>query len=135
MADQLPSEIISLIDTVFSAYSTKNSTAMRSVYGDDIVIVDGFAPYRWSGPDAFNDWWADVARFFQDVGVEHEHLDNQGVLAWGVSGDRAYASISAILTITLKKGEPIIRPGTLTYTFLRTGDNWKAEGHTWGRLS
>ena len=71
----------------------------------------------------------------KDGGVESEHLSSQGVHAWGVSGDRAYASVSATLTITLKKGEPIIRPGILTFTFGKLGEMWKAEGHAWGRLS
>lgn len=134
MADER-SDIMALIDTVFQAYNSKNSTMMSGVYGDDVVIIDGFAPFRWSGPDAFNDWWADAERWLEDGGVESEHLVNQGVQAWGLSGNRAYASISAILTITLKNGERIIRPGILTYSFARTGEVWKAEGHTWGRLS
>jgi ketosteroid isomerase-like protein len=53
----------------------------------------------------------------------------------GVSGNRAYGSISTTLTITLKKGDPIVQPGTLTFTFAKLGDTWKAEGHAWGRLS
>jgi ketosteroid isomerase-like protein len=135
MADQPPDEIMALIDSVFNAYNSKNHALMSSIYGDDVVIVDGFGPFRWFGPNAFNNWWADAEKWVQAGGVEKEHLVNQGVLTWGLSGNRAYASISAILTITLKKGEPIIRPGILTYSFAKTGDVWKAEGHTWGRLS
>jgi ketosteroid isomerase-like protein len=135
MAVDPPSDIMALIETVFTAYNSKNHTLMSGVYGDDVVIVDGFAPFRWVGPNAFNDWWADAEKWVQAGGVENEHLGNQGVLAWGVSGNRAYASISAMLTITLKNGEQIIRPGTLTYSFARTGEVWKAEGHTWGRMN
>ncbi|PWT94595.1 MAG: hypothetical protein C5B55_02390 [Blastocatellia bacterium] len=135
MADRPPDEIIALIDTVFTAYNSKNLALISGVYGNEVVIVDGFAPFRWSGPNALNNWWTDAERWLQAGGVEHEHLANEGVKAWGLSGDRAYASISAILTITLKKGEQIIRPGTLTYSFAKTGEGWKAEGHTWGRLS
>ena len=135
MSNELPDGIKVLIDTVFTAYNSKNRDLMSGIYGNDVVIVDGFAPFRWSGPTAFNNWWADAEKWLHTGGVEKEHLSNQGIMAWGLSGDRAYASISEILTITLKKGEQIIRPGTLTYSFAKTGEGWKAEGHTWGRLS
>jgi hypothetical protein len=40
---------------------------------------------------------------------------------------RAYAVLSATLTIGLKKGESIIRPGILIYTLIKLGAEWKAE--------
>jgi ketosteroid isomerase-like protein len=135
MPKELPADILALIDTVFKAFNSKNSILLNSVYGGDVVIVDGFAPYRWSGPKALDKWWADAKTWAEVGGVEKEHLAHKGILAWGLSGSRAYVSISATLTITLKKGKPVIRPGTLTYTFAKSGEVWKAEGHTWGRLS
>jgi ketosteroid isomerase-like protein len=135
MSQELPADITALIDTVFHAFNAKNATLFHSVYGDNVVIVDGFAPYRWFGPKALAEWWADAQTWAEEGGVEHEHLAYQGIRAWGCSGHRAYASIAATLTITRKQGEPIVRPGTLTYTFARRGEVWKAEGHTWGRLS
>ena len=52
MPDKLPADIVALIDTVFTAFNSKNATLLSSVYGANVVIVDGFAPYRWSGPQA-----------------------------------------------------------------------------------
>ena len=130
-----PAEIVTLIDTVFKAFNSKDFALLKSVYGDNLVIIDGFGRYRWIGPNALAEWWADGVTWAKDGGVESEHLSSKGIRAWGVSGDRAYASISATLTITLKIGEPIIRPGILTFTFGKLGESWKAEGHAWGRLS
>jgi len=135
MPDELPDEITALIHTVFEAFNSKNFELMKGVYHDDVVIVDGFGSFRWIGPSALNQWWAEAEKWAQEGGVEKEHLANQGILAWGLNGNRAYASISAVLTITLKNGNQIVRPGTLTYSFARAGDRWRAEGHTWGRLS
>jgi hypothetical protein len=97
------------------AFNSKDFALLKRIYGDNLVIV----AVTWA----------------KDGGVESEHLSSQGIRAWGVSGDRAYASISATLTITLKRGEPIIRPGILTFTFGKLDEGWKAEGHAWGRLS
>ncbi len=135
MAEELPGELKALIDAVFKAFNSKNSTLLNSVYGGDLVVIDGFAPFRWIGPNALKQWWADAEKWAEDLGVEKEHLAFRDILAWGLSGNRAYASISATLTITLKNAETIIRPGILTYTFAKLGDVWKAEGHAWGRLS
>ena len=129
-----PADILALVDTVLKAFNTKDFALLKSVYGDNLTIIDGFGRYRWIGPNALAEWWADGETWAKDGGVESEHLSSQGVRAWG-SGDRAYASVSATLTITLKKGEPIIRPGILTFTFGKLGEMWKAEGHAWGRLS
>jgi ketosteroid isomerase-like protein len=130
-AQEPPTEIVALIDTVFKAFNSKDFALLSSVYSGNLAIIDGFGRYRWTGPNALADWWADAETWAKDGGVESEHLSSQGIRAWGMGGDRAYASISAILTIKLKKGEPIIRPGTLTFTFAKMGETWKAEGHAW----
>src|SRR5262249_41983276 len=87
---QPPAEIVSIIDAVFKAYSSKDFASLKSVYADNnLVIIDGFGRFRWIGPNALNDWRADVEIFLKDFGVENEHLSNEGIRAWGVSGDRA----------------------------------------------
>ena len=134
-AQEPPADIVARVDTVFKAFNSKDFTLLKSAYAGDLVIIDGFAPYRWIGPNALDAWWADTEKWAKDGGVDSEHLSSQGIRAWGVVGDRAYASISATLTIKLKKGEPIVRPGILTFTFGKLGEMWKAEGHAWGRLS
>ena len=130
-----PADILALVDTVLKAFNTKDFALLKSVYGDNLTIIDGFGRYRWIGPNALAEWWADGETWAKEGGVESEHLSSQGVRAWGVSGDREYASISATLKKKKKKGEPIIRPGILTFTFGKLGEMWKAEGHAWGRLS
>ena len=135
MPKEPPEEIMGLIKTALDAFNRKDSAAFNSVYGGDVVIVDGFAPFRWIGPGAEVRWGADAETWGKAGGVVKEHMSFEGIRSCEVSGTRAYAVLSATLTITLKAGEPIVRPGILVYTFSRQGDEWKAEGHTWGRLS
>ena len=135
MPKEPPAEIMALINTVLDGFNRKDSAVFNSVFGGDVVIVDGFAPFRWIGPGAVARYWADVETWVKAGGVVKEHMSFEGIRSCEVSGTRAYAALSATLTITLKAGEPIVRPGILVYTFSRQGDVWKAEGHTWGRLS
>lgn len=135
MPKEPPAEIIALVNTALDAFNRKDSAVFSSAYGGDVVIVDGFAPFRWIGPGAVARWWADAETWGKTGGVVKEHISFDGIRCCEVLGTRAYAALSATLTITLKAGEPIIRPGILVYSFARQGDVWKAEGHTWGRLS
>jgi hypothetical protein len=130
-----PADIVSLIDTVFKAYTGHNFTSLKTVYGDNLTIIDGFAPYHWVGPNALETWWSDAEKWNEDMGVESEDLSSEGIRAWVVSGDRAYASISATLRIKLKQREPLTRPGILALTFGKLGEMWKANGQAWARVS
>ena len=128
-------EILELVNTALDSYNRKDSEAFKSIYSGDIVIVDGFAPFRWIGPGAPDRWWADAENWIKAGGVLKEHISFEGMRCCEVIDTRGYAVLSATLTITLKSGEQIIRPGILVYSFARQGQVWKAEGHTWGRLS
>jgi hypothetical protein len=130
-----PAEIKSLIETALDAFNNKNFTLFNSTFAGDVVIIDGFAPHRWLGPNAQGRWWADAEIWAKDLGVLGEHISIQEIRHWQVVGNRAYAVISATLTITLQNRELITRPGILTYTLVKLGEHWKAEGHTWARLS
>jgi ketosteroid isomerase-like protein len=135
MPKEPSAEIIAVINTALDAFNRKDSAVFNSVFGGDVVIVDGFAPFRWIGPGAVARWWANAEAWGKAGGVLKEHISVEGIRCCEVSGTRAYAVLSATLTITFKTGEPIVRRGILVYTFARQGDVWKAEGHTWGRLS
>jgi len=128
-------EIETVINSVLEAFNSKNSKAFDDSFGGEVAIVDGFAPFRWTGPNAQAHWWAEAERWGEELGVAGEHISVEKTLHRQVVGTRAYFVLSATLTITLKKGESIIRPGILIYTLTKQGREWKAESQTWGRLS
>jgi hypothetical protein len=130
-----PADIVALIDTVFKAYTSHNFNLLKTVYGDNLTIIDGFAPYHWIGPNALDQWWGDAEKWNKDMAVESEDLSSEGIRAWVVSGDRAYASISATLRIKLKQRESLTRPAILVLTFGKLGGIWKADGQAWARVS
>jgi hypothetical protein len=77
---------------------------------------------------------ADVDIWRKDLGVTKEHLGYE-MGFWNVEGSSAYAVISGTLTVTLKVGPPIVRTGTLAYTFAGRDGVWKIEAQAWGRTS
>ena len=64
IAQTPPAEIVALVDTVFKAFNNKDFALLKSVYGDNLVIIDGFGRYRWIGPNALAESvggrWSDV---------------------------------------------------------------------------
>jgi ketosteroid isomerase-like protein len=130
---QPPAEIQSLIDSHISAFNTQDNNLLFSVFGDTAIIIDGIAPYRWLKPNAPANWMADVEKWRRDLGVTKEHLTYE-MGFWNVEGASAYAVISGALTITIKD-QPVVRTGTLAYTFARDDGVWKIEAQAWGRTS
>jgi len=135
MPNAARAEIESVITTALDAFNRKDAAMFTGVFGGQVVIIDGFAPFRWIGPDAAARWWADAEVWAHNGGVTKEHIALDEIRFCEVNGSRAYAVLSATLTINLKAAEPIIRRGSLVYTFGRQGGVWKAEGHAWGRSS
>lgn len=133
MTTKLPSEIQTLIENNISGFNTQDTGLFLSVFGDTAIIIDGIAPYRWLNPNAAANWLADVARWREGLEVSHEHLSYE-MGFWNIEGSYAYAVIAGTLTITLK-GQPIVRTGTLSYTFSKHGQEWKIDAQAWGRTS
>ena len=62
MAGDPPREIKFLIDNHINGFNTQNNELFISVFGDDAVIIDGVAPYRWLSPNAPAKWLADFRK-------------------------------------------------------------------------
>jgi ketosteroid isomerase-like protein len=129
-----PGEIKTLIETELGGFNKKDAALYSSAFAADAVVIDGIAPYRWTGPNAHGRWFSDAERWVHDFGVENETIVCDSIIHAAVVGTHAYVVLSATLSFTLK-GQSGSRPGILTFTFAKQGDNWKVESQAWGRLS
>lgn len=132
--NELPAEIKALIDTVLGGFNGKNSRWYNSAFARDAVVIDGIAPYRWTGPNAQARWFSDAEKWVHDFSVENESIVCDKIDHATVGGTHAYVVLSATLFFTVK-GESGSRPGILTFTFAKQGDEWKVESQAWARLS
>ena len=133
MAGNPPREIQTLIDNHINGFNTQNIELFLGIFGDDAIIIDGIAPYRWLNPNAPTNWLADVEKWREDLGVSHERLSYE-MGFWVVEGSHAYAVIAGTLAVTIKD-QTVARTGTLAYTFSKRGDEWKIDSQAWGRTS
>ncbi|HMF54316.1 MAG TPA: hypothetical protein VK593_08195 [Edaphobacter sp.] len=133
MTNNPPTVIQTLIDTHINGFNTQDNDLFLSVFGDTAIIIDGIAPYRWLNPNAPANWLADVEKWRKGLGVTKEHLSYE-MGFWNVEDSSAYAVISGTLTVTIKD-QPVVRTGTLAYTFANREGVWKIEAQAWGRTS
>lgn len=134
MPNEPPAEIKALIHTVLGGFNSKDSVLYNSAFSGDAVVIDGIAPYRWTGPNAQARWFSDAEKWVHDFGVENERIVSDRIVHAAVAGTHAYVVLSATLFFTLK-GQNGSRPGILTFTFAKQGNTWKVESQAWGRLS
>lgn len=135
MPTELPAEIKAVIDNLVGGFNNKDSALYNSAFGEDAVVIDGIAPYRWTGSNAQARWLSDAVKWLHDFGVENENLVCDKILHAAVVGTYAYVVISATLHLKLKSGQSGSRPGILILTLAKKGDDWKIGAQAWGRLS
>lgn len=130
-----PAEIKALIDKVLDGFNRKDSALHNSGFSGDAVVIDGIAPYRWTGLNAPTRWFSDAEKWVHDFGVENETIVTDRTVHAAVVGTHAYVVLSAMLHFSLKGGQSGTRPGILTFTFAKEGSEWKVGSQAWGRLS
>ncbi|HET7441313.1 MAG TPA: nuclear transport factor 2 family protein [Terriglobales bacterium] len=135
MPNEPPVEIKAVIDTVLDGFNNKDSVLYNSAFSRDAIVIDGIAPYRWTGPNAPARWFSDAEKWVHEFGVENENIACDKIVHAAVVGTHAYVVLSATLSFSLKGGQTGSRPGILTFTFGKQGDKWKVESQSWGRLS
>ena len=135
MPGEVPSEIKALIDKLVGGFNNKDFALYDSAFGEDAVVIDGIAPYRWTGSNAQDRWLSDAVKWLHEFGVESENLVCDKIVHAAVVGTYAYVVMAPTLFLKLKAGQTGSRPGILTLTFAKQGDGWKVVSQAWGRLS
>lgn len=135
MPNELPAEIKAAIDMVLGGFNNKDSVLYTSAFSRDAIVIDGIAPYRWTGLDAASRWFSDAEKWVHEFGLEDENITCDRIVHASVVETHAYVVLSATLSFRLKSGQTGSRPGILTLTFGKQDNKWKVESQAWGRLS
>ena len=77
-------------NTVLSGFNSKDSARYTSAFGGDAIVIDGIAPYCWTGPNAPNRWFSDAEKWVHEFGVENETIVCDRIVHAAVVGLRAY---------------------------------------------
>src|SRR6516165_984505 len=90
-----PAEIKAVIDKALDGFNSKDSALYTNAFSGDAVVIDGIAPYRWSGSNAPARWFSDGEKWAHDLGVENETIACDRITHASVVGTHAYVVLSA----------------------------------------
>ena len=111
-----------------------NKGDVKSAYAayaaGDILIVDEFAPHRWYGPHAAQEWAADYDKHAAATGV------TDGLVKYGVptrteiEGDMAYVVIPTTY-LYKEHGKAMTEQGQMTFVLHKEAGGWKIGSWVW----
>ena len=126
----LPPEISKLTSAVIHATNTDDPSALAGLFTDDAVVVDENPPFAWRGAGAGVAWWHVVQKIIQKERLVHLQATNIRTGEFKQSTNDAYLVQSMTITAATP-GKPLAEPGTLTYTFHKTGSTWLISTMVW----
>ena len=128
--DDVTAPIHQFIDG-FNAGDTKSAYAAYAT--GDITIVDEFAPHRWMGPHAAQDWAADYDKHAQATGVSDGMVKYGAPTRTEIEGDAAYVIIPTTY-LYKERGKPTTEEGQMTFVLHSEAGGWKIQSWTWSGL-
>ena len=129
-----PADVTTPIHQFIDGFNTGDTKTAYAAYSSgDIAIVDEFAPHRWTGPHAAQDWAADYDKHAQATGVTDGSVQYGPPSRTEIEGDAAYVIIPTIYNYK-EHGHPTTEEGQMTFVLHLEENAWKISGWTWSGL-
>ena len=126
------SAMMAPINDIVAAVNANNLAMTKKFYTSSPIIIDEFAPYRWSGPNAVATWFANFGAFQTMAKITQGHVTVADPSYWDVSKDRTEIIVPATFTFVVG-GKPAADSALWTFVLVNSGGSWKAESSTWVR--
>ena len=125
-------EVLATVNTALSAAQAGDVAKLREQYAPDCVFIDEFAPFRWSGEHALDDYFASAMRMYQETQHGAVKMTVSPPAYVYVSGDDAYV-IEPLSEKATVKGKAYKSAGLLTFTLVRRDHLWKITSQIWSK--
>ena len=126
-----PADVRTPIHQLIDGFNNGDVKSAYAAYATgDILIVDEFAPYRWIGPHAAQQWAADYDKHAQATGV------SDGLVKYGaptrveIESDAAYVIVPTTY-LYKQRGNALREEGKMTFVLHRETEGWKISSWTW----
>lgn len=96
----------------------------------DIQIVDEFAPHRWYGPHAPQDWAAEYDKHAKATGVTDGMVKYKAPTRTEIEGGVAYVVMPTVY-LYKEHGRPMVEEGQITCVLHSEAGAWKIGAWTW----
>jgi len=105
--------------SAFAAYAT-----------GDITIVDEFAPHRWTGPSAAQQWADDYDKHAVATGVSDGSVKYDAPTRTEIEGDLAYVIVPTVY-LYKEHGKAMAEEASATFVLHQEDGAWKIRSWTW----
>ena len=105
-------------------------SAFAAYASGDILIVDEFAPHRWTGPNAAHEWAEAYDKHAQNTGVSDGSVKYGDPTRTEIEGDVAYVVVPTVYNYK-QDGLPTTEEGQMTFVLRTEGGAWKVSAWTW----
>jgi hypothetical protein len=126
-----PGDVTTPIKQFIDGFNTGNvKTAFAAYAPGTITIIDEFAPHRWVGPNAAQQWAADYDKHATATGVTDGVVKYDAPTRSVIDGETAYVVIPALYTYK-EHGKPVAEEGQMTFALHAEAAGWKIQGWAW----
>jgi len=124
-------DVTTAIHQFIDGFNNGDVKSANAAYASgDIMIVDEFAPHRWSGPNAPQAWAADYEKHAQAGGISDGQVKYGSATRTEIQGDGAYVIIPTTY-LYKEHGKPMAEKGEMTFVLQNQGGSWKISSWIW----
>jgi ketosteroid isomerase-like protein len=127
-----PGDVTAPIRQFIDGFNTGDVKSAYAAYATtgDILIVDEFAPHRWIGPHAAQDWAADYDKHAKATGVSDGTVKYGAPTRAEIEGEAAYVVVPTVYNYK-QSGKPTTEEGQMTFVLHTEAGSWKISSWTW----
>lgn len=122
------------VRALLQALNTNSAAPAAGAFTANAIIVDEFAPFRWTGPSAASQYMSSFGSMIKAAKLSDVHGTIGKVTAFDRTGNRAYMVIATDVAATMN-GKRSVEHGTWTFTLQSSGSTWQIDSVTWGTVS
>jgi hypothetical protein len=123
-------DVLAVLHQWVDSFNKGDSASALATCADESAIIDDFPPYAWHGAGACKAWYNDFSAFLKKNDLVLDHTTVDKVRNFEITGDRAYAVVSATFN-TKVKDAPQSEKGIWTFAMSKGGHGWRITGWTW----
>jgi hypothetical protein len=106
------------------------AAAATHAAGADLSITDEVPPYLWRGPQALQNWSADLDSDAKKRGITDPAVTISAATREETTGDQAYVVVPAVYSFK-EKGVAMRESAQFTFVLKKGASGWLIHGWTW----
>jgi hypothetical protein len=126
-------DVIAAVQKANDSFNKGNKQEWLATCGAEPIIIDNFAPYRWDGTAACEDYWDANEADSKKSGIADEVVTLGKPWHVAITADRAYVVVPTTDRYK-EKGKPVTRSGSVwTFALQKVAGGWLVTGMAWGQ--